>query len=180
MKKITAIILCAAMLIAVIPSAAFAADKPDNYVEIKLKEGCSDRILVGETSEIYVEYATDCEEFELVWHIYGNACDSYEYVTDSETGMVTGIKINGVSVGSFNASVKMVDFHGNTLDIDIVEIRITEPDTRTEEEKLQEKLELLKGELTMGFYMFVVIPILAIPTVISGYITMIWEFLTRH
>lgn len=162
MKKITAIILCAAMIIAIVPSAVFATDKPDNYVEIKVKEGCSDRILVGETSEIYVEYATDCEEFELVWHIYGNACDSYEYVTDSETGMVTGIKINGVSAGLFNASVKMVDSHGNTLDIDIAEIRITEPDTRTEEEKLQEKFEDFKLSMTMGLYMFVIMPVVSL------------------
>lgn len=75
---------------------------------------------------------------------------------------MTGMKINAVSAGYFYASVKMVGFHGNTLDIDIVEIRITEPDTRTEEEKRQEKFEDFKLSMTMGLYMFVIMPIVSL------------------
>lgn len=73
MKKITAIILCAAMIIAAIPTGAFAADKPDNYVEIKFKDGCSDKPLVGETTEIYAEYETTYEDVWLEWSVWG-AC----------------------------------------------------------------------------------------------------------
>ena len=57
------------MLLTVVPLTAFAADTEEEqlpYCEIKFKEGCSDELKVGETTEIYIDYCPG----EYVHNVY--------------------------------------------------------------------------------------------------------------
>ncbi len=151
-KKITAIILCAILSVTAMPLAAFATDTAEYYCKIEFKKGCKDNLKPGETTEIYVDYyAGENKDINLVWSAPGNMCE-YEYVTDGETGLVTGMKITAVSGGMFYVFVRLVDSDGNELAKDNTEIWCAEPDSRPINEKFDEFIDMLPAKLGLLGY----------------------------
>lgn len=164
-KKITAILMCAVMLLTAVPMSAFAThtDESENYVEIKLKKGYKDSIEPGETTEIYVEYyAGDNQDIEIIWSTPGNMCE-YEYITDSKTGLLTGMKITSVSGGVFHVFVSIFDSDGNELAKDHIDIWSAEPDNKPLNEKVDEFIDMLPAKLgLLGYCLAYIVSIVVV------------------
>ncbi len=156
-KKLTAIILCAAMLLALMPTGVFAADESNQpYCEIKFKDDCDAEISQGEVTEIYLDYyAGEYEEYQIVWTPSRYVCE-IEYVTDENTGFATGAKITSVKEGMFHVIVELETADGVVIANDIVTITSTVPDNRRPfTEKLADWLESLPANMFMGFFVAV-------------------------
>ncbi len=157
--------MCVAVLLTAIPMSAFAIDAEGNYCEIKIKKGCKDTIEPGETTEIYVDYYVESnQQIDIVWSTPGNMCE-YEYVTDSETGLTTGMKITSVSGGTFYAFVQIIGSDGEELASDCIGIFSRVPDNRPLSEKADEFFEQLPGNIFLFNYVisYIVFGILLSP-----------------
>lgn len=155
-KKLTEIILCAAVLFALMPTGAFAVDEANHpYCEIKFRDGCDAEISQGETTEIYLDYyAGEYEEYQIVWTPSRYVCE-IEYVTDESTGFATGAKITSVKEGMYHIIVELQTANGGVIANDIVTITSTVPDNRPFTEKLAEWFNELPANMFMGFFVAV-------------------------
>lgn len=170
-KRLFTLVLCLVLIFTTIPLSAFATDNIEYYCEIVLKNGCKDNLKTGETTEIYVDYYTgDNKDISIVWSAPGNTCE-YESVADSETGLITGMKITSVSSGMFYVFVSILDSDGNELAKDHIEIWSYEPNNKPLNEKVDELINRLPANL--GFLGYVLSYVVSI--IVFGPITGILE-----
>ena len=142
-KKLTSIILCAVLTFTALPIATFATDNDGYHCEIKFKNECPKNLTLGESTEIYIDYYVgENKDINIVWSVSGTMCE-YEYITDSESGLGTGMKITCVSGGIFYAFVSILDLDGNELAKDNIEIWCEVPDNKPLNEKIDEFIDML-------------------------------------
>lgn len=160
-KKLTSIILCILLAITAMPLGAFATDEA--YIEIKFADEGKENILLGETEEFYVDYsAGNCEDYEIVWDMSNPDRWKTEYVTDEETGLVTGAIIEGTYTGYFTLTVKIISSEGDEIASTERRIWVVEPDNRTVGEKISDFFRdaFFGVFFTMGF---IILPMLLSP-----------------
>ncbi len=151
-KRIISAILCVILAVTAMPLSAFATDNVDYRCKIEFKKGCKESLTPGESTEVYVDYYVgDNKDLNIVWSAPGNMCE-YEYVTDSETGLITGMKITCVSGGMFYAFVRIVDAEGNKLAEDNIEIWCEAQDNKPFDEKIKEFTDMLPAKLGLLGY----------------------------
>ena len=166
-KKLTAIILCIIMAITVIPMSAFATDEA--YIEIKFADEGKENILLGETEELYVDYfAGNCEDYEIVWHMSNTTRWKTEYVTDEETGLITGAIIEGTYTGYFTLTVEIISSEGDKIASTERRIWVVEPDNRTIGEKIS---DFFRDTFFGAFFItgFIILPLIAAPIIEPPY-----------
>ena len=181
MKKSLSIVLCIAMLLTAIPLTAFAASTEETqlpYCEIKFKEGCSDELKVGETTEIYIDYCPgEYEEYELeIWTFSRFVCEM-EIITDESTGLVTGAIITALQAGTYYpaASIKTPD--GRVIEQDMVTIRVSAIDERPFFERAGDWIKMLPSNIFMSLYITFIaggsmaLSVFDIPKIIADWIS---------
>ena len=150
------------MVFTAIHITAFATD--ETYIEIKFVNEEKDTILLGETEEFYIDYsAGNCEDYEIVWHMSNPTLWETEYVTDEETGLITGAIIEGgTHTGYFTLTVQIISSEGNEIASTERRIWVVEPDKRTTGEKISDFFrETFFGVFfTIGF---IILPLIAAP-----------------
>lgn len=162
-KKLFTLVLCLAVIFTAIPLSAFATDTTEYYCEIVLKKGCKDNLKPGETTEVYLDYYVgENKDINILWSTPGNMCE-YEYVTDNETGLATGMKITAVSGGMFYVFVSILDSNGNELAKDHIEIWSSEPDSKPLNEKIDEFIDMLPANLGfLGYVLAYAVSVIAV------------------
>lgn len=159
LKKLTSIILCIIMVFTAMHITAFATDEP--YIEIKFVNEEKDTILLGETEEFYIDYsAGNCENYEIVWEMSNPERWKTEYVTDEETGLVTGAIIEGEITGYFILSAKIIDGEGDEIASTKRRIEVIEP--RTTGDKISDFFRDA-GYLMFFTTGFIILPMLLAP-----------------
>ena len=155
-KKFLTIMLCFAIAFTTIPLSAFAAytDTTDYYCKIKIKEGYKKNLKPGDTIEVFVDYYVgDAKDINIIWSVNGDMCE-YEFVTDKENGLVTGLTITCISGGMFYAFARIFDSNGKELADNHVEIWCEAPDNRPLNEKINEFINMLPANLSFLGYCF--------------------------
>lgn len=157
MKKLLSIVLCISMLLTAIPLTAFAAGTEETqlpYCEIKFREGCSDELKVGETTEIYIDYCPgEYEEYELEIWTYSRYVCEMEIITDGSTGLVTGAIITALQEGTYYPAVSIKTPDGRVIEQDMVTIRVSEVDERPFLEKAGDWIKTLPSNIFMSLYL---------------------------
>ena len=162
-KKITAVLLCAAMVIAVMPMAAFAKKNDEPYAEIKFDNPERENIPYGETEAFYLDYyAGDCEDYEIIWKMSNPSRWPMEEIADDETGLVKMVRVEGTYTGYFTLSAEIVSSDGEIIASTERRIWVVAPDTRTFWEKVEDKLSEI-GFTLFFITGFIILPIVATP-----------------
>lgn len=159
-KRILSIILCIATLISALSLTAFAQEQ-EPFAEIKFRNPEAKTIEFGKTEELYLEYGTgEIEAHKIEWEISKkNRCE-IEFVTDEETGLVTGAKLTGKNFGSVTLTVRILDENGN----EIISAKKTTGVVESEDENktFKEKLKIFFKDSNAGLFMtmmYIVIPL---------------------
>ena len=151
-KRIISAVLCVILAVTALPLSAFATENAECFCEIKIKDGNKESLKEEESTEIYLDYyAGDAKDINIIWSASGNMCE-YEYVTNSETGLITGMKITCISGGMFYAFVNIVDSEGNKLADDSIEIWCEAQDNKPLDEKAKEFIDMLPAKLGLLGY----------------------------
>lgn len=150
-KRILSILLCVASIIAVMPLSAFANGNNEPYAEIKFRNPETKTIEFGKTEEIYLDYSTgEIETCKIEWSVSKNNRCKIEYVTDEETGLVTGAKLTGKNFGDLTFTARLFDESGNEIVSANKTVRVVE--SKGEDKTLEEKLKIILQDsyLTLG------------------------------
>lgn len=162
-KRFLAILLCFAMLITALPVSAFAKKNEEPYAEIKFADEEKENIPYGETEEFYLDYsAGDCEDYEIIWQMSNPARWKTEFITDEETGLVTGARIEGTETGYFTLSAIIVNSEREVITSAERRIWVVKPDNRTLWEKIEDELQMA-GFTAWFTFMFIILPIISTP-----------------
>ena len=168
-KKITAVLLCAAMVIAVMPMVAFAKKNDEPYAEIKFDNPERENIPYGETEAFYLDYyAGDCEDYEIIWKMSNPSRWPMEEIADAETGLVRSVRVEGTYTGYFTLSAEIISSDGEIIASTERRIWVVEPDTRTFWEKVEDKLS------EIGFTLFFITGFIILPIVATQIRIPLW------
>lgn len=185
MKKSLSIILCIAMLLTAIPLTAFATHSEETgypYCEIKFKEGCSDELKVGETTEIYLDYYTGAyEEYEIIIWTPSRCVCEMECILDENSGIVTGAKITALQEGMYYPMVKIETPDGNVIAEDVVTVTVTEVDEGPFVDKIGDWVKHFPSNAFLSFYVaFIAVGSMAlsvfdIPKIVATWVCELYE-----
>lgn len=160
-KRIISIILCVATLFSVLSLTAFAEEQ-EPYAAIKFSNPEIKTVEFGKTEEVYLEYDVgDTENYKIEWEISKKNRCKVEYITDEETGLVTGAKVTGKNFGDTTLTATIIDENGTEIVSAEKLIRVVE--SKGENKTLEEKLKIIMRDsyLTLGMTVMYV-PILAV------------------
>lgn len=149
-KKILVALLCAATLAAMMPLTAFAQEQ-EPFAQIKFRNPETKTVEFGKTEELYLEYGTGgIESYKIEWKISKKNHCEIEYVTDEETGLVTGVRLTGKNFGDATLTATILDENGNEIVSANKLVRVVE--SKGENKTLEEKLKIILQDsyLTLG------------------------------
>lgn len=149
-KKFLAALLCAATLAAMMPLTAFAQEQ-EPFAQIKFRNPETKTVEFGKTEELYLEYGTGgIESYKIEWKISKKNHCEIEYVTDEETGLVTGVRLTGKNFGDSTLTATIFDENGNEIISANKRVRVVE--SKGENKTLEEKLKIIMQDsyLTLG------------------------------
>lgn len=166
-KRIISIILCIATLFSALLLTAFAQEQ-EPFAEIKFRNPETKTVEFGKTEEVYLEYGTGgIENCKIEWKISKKNRCKIEYVTDENTGLVTGVRLTGKNFGDSTLTATILDENGNEIVSANKLVRVVE--SKGENKTLEEKLKIIWWDsyLTLGmtimyvpYFAGVVIPIM--------------------
>ncbi len=166
-KRIISIILCIATLFSALSLTAFAQEQ-EPFAEIKFRNPETKTVEFGKTEEVYLEYGTGgIENCKIEWEISKKNRCKIEYVTDENTGLVTGVRLTGKNFGDSTLTATILDENGNEIVSANKLVRVVE--SKGENKTLEEKLKIIWWDsyLTLGmtimyvpYFAGVVIPIM--------------------
>lgn len=173
-KKIMSVILCAVMLLAVLPFSSMAVDKKTPpYVSVEAPFADERKELsVGQSTEVTIDWGPpEGVSFTIEYYASDDCCE-VEFIPDDRGG-VSGANVTAVSCGSCFIGFEILDVQGEILATDSIEIYVTEADNRTLLERVG---DFFKGMVGTALYsavigmVYVVLPMLASPLVtIAGW-----------
>ncbi len=159
-KRILSIILCIATLFSVLSLTAFAEEQ-EPYAAIKFRNPEKYNVAFGETEEIYLEYSTGgIEVSKIEWEVSKKHLCKIKYVTDEETGLVTGAILTGRNFGTLTITARLLDENGNEITSakDILYIQPSDSENKTLTERF--KIFMMNTNIaTFMMMMFFVIPL---------------------
>lgn len=135
-KKLTAIIMCIAMILTAIPMTAFATDSDETvqpYIKIVFKDYEEKDILPGESVELYLDYEKgNNDKCKFDWFVEG-AGTGYQYESAASWKGRPGIRVTPTKHGTITVVARM--FNGEKELVARDEIEITVIDERNIFEK---------------------------------------------
>ena len=146
-KKLTAIIMCIAMIITAIPMAAFAQEPEgtlEPYIKIVFKDYEDKDILPNESVELYLDYEKGSnKQCKFDWFVEG-AGTGYQYKSATPWEGRPGIKVTPTTHGTITVIARMFNEDKELVARD--EIEITVIDERNVFEKTFDTIgEVFKG-----------------------------------
>ncbi len=170
-KRILSIILCIATLFSVLSLTAFA-DEQEPFAEIKFRNPEIYTVEFGKTEELYLEYSVgDAENYKIEWEISKKNFCKIEYITDEETGLVTGAKVTGKNFGDTTLTATILDENGVVIVSVNKLIRVVE--SKSKDKTLGEKLKIIMRDsyLTLGMTIMYVpyLAVFVVPVMVPYY-----------
>lgn len=171
MKRIISILLCIATLFSVVSISAFAEEQ-EPFAEIKFRNPEIYTVEFGKTEELYLEYSVgDAENYKIEWEISKKNRCKIEYITDEETGLVTGAKVTGKNFGDTTLTATIIDENGNEIVSANKLVRVVE--SKGENKTLEEKLKIILKDsyLTLGMTIMYVpyLVVIVVPIMVPYY-----------
>ena len=126
-KKLTAIIMCIAMIITAIPMAAFAQEPDETlepYIKIVFKDYEDKDILPNESVELYLDYEKGSnKQCKFDWFVEG-AGTGYRYESASPWEGRPGIKVTPTTHGTITVIARMFNEDKELVAKDEIEITV--------------------------------------------------------
>lgn len=135
--KFMSVILCAVMLLVVLPFSSMAVNKKTPpYVSVDASfANLRKDMKIGQTTYVEIDWCPPTDEpFEIKYYANGECCE-VNFIPDDKGG-VSGAEVKAVSYGSCFIGFQILDIDGNIMAIDTIEIRILEPVPFTERVEL--------------------------------------------
>ena len=126
-KKLTAIIMCIAMILTAIPMAAFAQEPDETlepYIKIVFKNYEDKDILPNESVELYLDYEKgNNDKCKFDWFVEG-AGTGYQYESASPWEGRPGIKVTPTTHGTITVIARMFNVEKELVARDEIEITV--------------------------------------------------------